>query len=228
MEQNTSKGIFGVSQAEVINLLKTQGNPEGLIKILLIFVGLLLTPVTLLGALLFYKRGYARFMEPNHEFPRLSNLSPIVRVGMIIGAVLIWVFVYCTAKIMVQLILWIGGSAAQEHPSFVVIFLAANILFTCLVLFWFSRWRGGIYKYMAEKKRHGSARFATDKELEPYREPAGIYIREGLYYNKQGMAVSLPRTRPHKGPCLMLNNLLRPHLFDGPKIILHIQLNITP
>src|SRR5258708_2996421 len=223
MEQNTSKGIFGVSQAEVINLLKTQGNPEGLIKILLIFVGLLLTPVTLLGALLFYKRGYARFMEPNHEFPRLSNLSPIVRVGMIIGAVLIWVFVYCTAKIMVQLILWIGGSAAQEHPSFCVIFMAAKILFICLVLFWFSRWRGGIYKYMAEKKRHGSARFATDKELEPYRESAGIYIGDGLYYNKQGMVVSLASTRSGKGTCLILNNLLRPYLCDGSKIMLDIK-----
>src|SRR5258708_8272499 len=143
MEQNTSKGIFGVSQAEVINLLKTQGNPEGLIKILLIFVGLLLTPVTLLGALLFYKRGYARFMEPNHEFPRLSNLSPIVRFGMIIGAVLIWVFVYFTAKIMVQLILWIGGRAAQEQPSFFLIFFWGNIFFFFLFFFLFCQERGG-------------------------------------------------------------------------------------
>ncbi len=212
--------MFNVSPEELKELFRINGNPEGLTKILLIFVGLLLSPVTLLGALLFYRRGYARFMEPNHELPRLSNLSPIIRVGMLIGAVLIWVLLYFMAKIMIHLILWIGGSAMRNNPNAVVIYLGVNILLTLAVMFWFSRWRGGIYKYMSEVRRFGTARFTTLKELLPYRTQKGFYIGQGTYYNKAGHLLSVAGTRAGKFVNILAYNLLMPGLFKGSWVII--------
>lgn len=220
MEQNTSKGFFGVSQAEVIDLLKPQGNPEGVTKALLIFVGLLLTPITLLGAVIFYRRGYARFMQPNHEFPRLNNLSPIMRFAMITGPIVAWTIPYLMGQVMVRLILWIGGDALRYNPQLVVVYLGFNILFTFGVLLWFSRWRGGIYKYMAEVRRYGSARFATLKELLPYRVARGFYTGVGLFYRKAGHLLTVAGTRAGKGVNLILHNLLNPNLFRGSWVII--------
>ena len=219
MEQNTSKGFFGVSTAEVIDLLRPQGNPEGVTKAIFIFVGLLLTPVTLLGTLLFYRRGYTRFMEPNHEYPRLSNLSPIMRVALFIGPIVAWIILYLTAQVMVRLILWVGGNSLQEKPGFVLAYLVANILLTGLVLLWFSKWRGGIYKFMSEVRRYGSARFATLKELLSYRTARGFYIGAGLFYHKAGHILTVAGTRAGKAVNLILYNLLM-NLFRGSWVII--------
>src|SRR5687767_9727315 len=118
MDQHTSKGLLDVTQTELKELFSIKGNPEGKTKALLLFVGLILTPITLLGALLYYKKGFRVFMEPNNELPRLSNLSPIVRVGMIIGALLIWAIIYLTALVMIRLVFWIGGDFVQYNQSF--------------------------------------------------------------------------------------------------------------
>jgi len=217
MEQNSSKGFFGVSTAEVIDLLRPQGNPEGVTKAIFIFVGLLLTPITLLGTLIFYRRGYTRFMEPNHEYPRLSNLSPIMCVAMFIGPIVAWIIFYFTGQVMVRLILWVGGNSLQEKPGFILAYLVANILLTGLVLLWFSKWRGSIYKYMAEVRRFGSARFSTLKELLPYRVAKGFYIGVGLFYHKAGHILTCAGTRAGKMVNILSYNFLMP-LFKGSLI----------
>lgn len=212
MDQHTSKGLLDVTQTELKELFSVKGNPEGKTKALLLFVGLILTPVTLLGALLYYKKGFRVFMEPNNELPRLSNLSPIVRVGMIIGAILIWAIIYVIALVMIRLILWIGGDFVQYNQSFVPVFLFVNIIFTGITWLWFTRWRGGIFKYVSEKQRHGSARTATQKELLPYRKPEGFYIGYDTFYRKAGHLLTVAGTRAGKGVNLILQNLLMPDL----------------
>lgn len=219
MQQNTSKGLFDVSADELKELFTIKGSGEGKTKTLLTFVGLILSPVTLLGALIFYKKGFRTFMEPNDELPRLSNLPPIVRVGMILGAILIWSIIYVTAKIMVNLIIWIGGDTLRYKPSLIPIFLGLNILFTLFVWLWFSRWRGGIYKYISEKQRHGSARFANEKELLPYRKPEGFYVGFDTFYRKAGHLLTVAGTRAGKGVNLILQNLLMPGLFENMSFV---------
>lgn len=220
MENKISKGLLDVSQAELRELFKPQGDPGGLMKFLLIIVGLLLTPITLLGALLFYRRAYVRFMEPENQSPRLHRLSPIVKVGMLIGGVLIWAVLYIGVQILVRLILWVGGETVRENPNGVLIFLGANILLTTIVFFWFNRWRRGIFKYMSEKQRHGSARFANEKELEPYRKPRGFYIGKGTFYAKATHILTVGGTRAGKGVHLILMNLLMPWQFKGSWVVL--------
>lgn len=214
MDQQTSKGLLGVSQNELIQLFSAKGNPDSKTKALLLFVGLILTPITLLGALIFYKRGFRVFMEPNNEFPRLNRLSPILKVAMVIGAILIWGIIYLTAQVMIRLILWIGGDVVKYNPSFIPVFLIVNIVFTALVWFWFSKWRGGTQKYVSEKQRFGSARTANDNELLPYRKPQGFYIGFNTFYKKAGHLLTVAGTRAGKGVNLILQNLLMPGLFE--------------
>ncbi|OQP60346.1 hypothetical protein A3860_33750 [Niastella vici] len=219
MQQHTSKGLFDISQAELKELFSVKGNPEGKTKALLIFVGLILSPVTLLGSLIFFKRAFRIFMEPNNELPRLSKLPPIVRTGMIIGAILIWFFIYLTVQIMMRVIIWIGGDAVNYNPSAIPIFIGVNILFTLIVWLWFSRWRGGIYKYISEKQRYGSARIANEKELAPYRKPEGFYIGFDTFYRKAGHLLTTAGTRAGKGVNLLLQNLLMPGLFENMSFV---------
>lgn len=221
MQNKISKGLLDVSQAELRELFKPQSTPGGMTKFILILVGLLLTPVSLFGAISGFRRAHSRFMEG--EAPRLYNLPPIVRLAMILGGILIWIAAFIGVQVLVRLILSFGGETVQENPSIVLIYLGVNIVLTAVVWVWYRRWAGGIRKFLSEKNRYGSARFATDKELEPYREPKGLYIGDGLYYDKQGMAISLASTRSGKGLFLILNNLLRPHLFNGSKVVLDIK-----
>jgi type IV secretion system protein VirD4 len=124
-----------------------------------------------------------------------------------------------TAQIMVRLIVWIGGDAMTYHPNYVPVFLGVNILFTLVVWLWFSRWRGGIYKYISEKQRHGSARFANEKELLPYRKPKGFYVGFDTYYRKAGHLLTVAGTRAGKGVNLILQNLLMPWLFENMSFV---------
>ena len=213
MQQKESNNLLGVSHDDLKKLFSFQGNPEGLTKAILTFVGIILTPITLLGSLIFFKRSYRLFMEPNNELPRLSHLPKIVRVGMIIGAFIIWIAIYAIVDLLFRLIIMIGGYNILYHFNHVLIFLGFNIFSTLLVFFWFSRWRGGIYKYMSEMKRHGTAMFATLKQLLPYRKPQGFYIGYDMFYKKAGHLLTVAGTRAGKSVTLILQNLLLPNLF---------------
>ncbi len=133
-----------MTQAELRELFKPQGTPGGMMKFLLVLVGLLLPRSLLLGAILFYKRSYIRFMQPGElrRAPRLHHSSPIVKIGMLIGARLIWAVLFIGVQILVRLVLWFGGETMQENPNSVLIYLGANILLTIAVLFCLNRWRG--------------------------------------------------------------------------------------
>src|SRR4051812_24928793 len=91
MPDKPIKHGLDVSSEEIHELFRIDPNPETLPKIGLFLLGILLTPLTLLGALLGYGRAYSRFLKPRDMYPRLFGLPPIVRVAMVIGAVLIWV-----------------------------------------------------------------------------------------------------------------------------------------
>lgn len=79
-ETRKPRHIFDVSADEMQLLLKPRPNPAGRTKFLLWMVTVFLTPVTLIGSLLGYVRGYMRFMHPRDEYPEFYPLRPVVRV----------------------------------------------------------------------------------------------------------------------------------------------------
>ena len=84
MPNEPNKQGLDVSGEEIKELLRTERSPESLPKLGLFLLGMLLTPITLAGALLGYGRAYNRFLKPRDNYPRLYGLPPIVRVAMII------------------------------------------------------------------------------------------------------------------------------------------------
>ena len=217
--QINSNGLLDVTEAELKTFFSIKDNPEGLTKSVLVFVGLLLTPVTLFGALWFYIRGYNRFMGPKEEYPRLSNLRPIVKIGMVVGSILTWVLLYFTSKLMVSLIEVIGGKNLRHQGYLVPLIFILNIVLTAVFLFYFNKWRGVVTKFIAESRRHGTARFAKLEELAPYRQAKGFYIGNGMYYSKSGHILTAAGTRAGKSTNLIFQNLLIPKLFDGSWVI---------
>lgn len=214
MQKDKKRGLFDVNKQELVDLFKPGPHPEGITKIILMVVSMAFSPIAMLGALIFYRRGYNRFMAG--EFPRLNHLPPIMRVALILGAILVWGSVFLITKLMMFLIFPEGAFGVGNKSIYFLAFLmmmAVNFVFTAIIYGWFRKWRGGVIKFIEESKRHGSARFATEIEKSLYRKPEGFYIGAGLYYNKAGHKITVAGSRSGKGTCLILNNLLRPELF---------------
>lgn len=74
---------FGVARSEWKELLRRRPNPEGGNTLTVFLAGAVLTPITFIGALLGYVRGYNRFMLPYGEHPKLGPLNAPMRAAMI-------------------------------------------------------------------------------------------------------------------------------------------------
>lgn len=213
---------FDVRQQELAELFKPQGSSEGLTKAVLFLAGFILTPVTLLGAVLGYKRAYSRFMQPLDQYPSLGHMRPIVRVAMILGSILIWVVLYLFITFIFTKVAWIFIPSGEDREMMVfsIALIIINLVVTLIMLSSFARWRSGISNYMSETRRHGSARFARQDELAPYTQQRGFYIGADYYYNKAGHLLTVAGTRGGKGVNLILPNLLKPRLFAGSWVVI--------
>jgi type IV secretion system protein VirD4 len=221
MQKDKKRGLFDVNKQELVDLFKPGPHPEGVTKVILMVVSMAFSPVAMLGALIFYRRGYNRFMDG--EFPRLNNLPPIMRVAMILGAIIVWGAMFLITKLMMFLIFPDGAFGAGKKPIYFLAFLmvmAVNFIFTAIIYGWFRKWRGNVIKFIEESKRHGSARFATEIEKSLYRKPEGFYIGKDTFYNKAGHLLTVAGTRAGKSVQLILYNLLMPNLFNGSWVII--------
>lgn len=81
---------FSVTAKELRQLFTPTPKPETYRKTILIIIGTIFLPITLIGALLGYIRGYNRFMLVREEFPRFAKLAPIVKLSIVVGAIVIW------------------------------------------------------------------------------------------------------------------------------------------
>lgn len=215
MQTQQSQTIFGVSEKDVIELFRPSSNPEGRMKFVLMLVGFLLTPISLWGSIIWYVRGYKRFMEPLKQYPRLYKLPPIMRFAMVVGAIIIWLFIFVISKMLFIALSLLIGLEPSNNPLYFLVPFIVNVILTLLTLLFFSVWRNREAKVIIESKRHGTAEKARPDQLQPYREAKGIYVGDGLFYGKQGHAISVAGTRAGKGVNQLLPNLLLAKLFDG-------------
>lgn len=218
--QDRVRGMFSVTPEEFSKFIKPKRKPGGLATALLLIVGILLTPVTLIGALFGFARAYNRFDAPMDKYPRLAYMRPITRVGMVMGGIVIWVFVYVAFNVLWYLLTNIFANRYQTDPSGFLKFVAINIFATLIVFVIFTVWRRGIVQYINESQRYGTARFAREDELLPYTEKKGFYIGEQYHYSKSGHLLTVAGTRAGKGVNLILPNLLTPGRFNGSWVVI--------
>lgn len=153
--KQTTHGL-DVSSDELRELIRSKPNPENITKLLLFLIGILLTPITLLGVVLGYGRAHNRLLKPLSFYPRLYSLPPIIRVAMIIGGVVIWVAIVLAIG-FVTVTSGIGSRSGANE----IIYFVGSLLGTILIYFVFSIWRNRKVALMIERERFGTARFAA-------------------------------------------------------------------
>ncbi|WP_077920580.1 type IV secretory system conjugative DNA transfer family protein [Spirosoma sp. 209] len=206
---------FGVTSAEVDYLFRFNPDSAAFNKALLFVVGLVLTPITLAGALLGYTRAYKRFVKPLAEAPLLYPLRPIVRFAMLAGALLIWVALFIGFISLGQMAVLVGMTGRVF-----LIYLTVNLFFSLIVFFSFRRWQIGINNMLIEGNRFGSARFARPNELDPYRQGPGLYIGGGYVFKDKGHILTVAGTRGGKGTNLIIPNLLGLGDYQGSWVVI--------
>ena len=216
MPNNPIKQGLDVSSEEIQELFRTEPNPERLPKLGLFLLGIILTPITLAGALLGYGRAYNKFLKSRDIYPRLYSLPPIVRVAMIIGAVLIWLAIIA----LVAFLLLASHSVSSFNSGVVVGYLVVNLLFTFVVYGVFAGWRRGIDSVAIEAEKFGTARFARYDELAEFDGPKGFYIGGGYTFSDKGHLLTVAGTRGGKGTNLIVPNLLGMGGYEGSYVVI--------
>lgn len=215
MQADQIKRGLDVSGEEIQELFRTESNPETLPKLGLFLLGVILSPLTLTGALLGYGRAYYKFLKPRDLYPRLYALPPIVRVAMIIGAVLIWL---CIA-VLVGFISVSSGITSTAGAG-ELIYFGTNLIGTLIVYFVFSRWRRAIDAVAIESEKFGTARFARADELAELDGPKGFYIGGGFTFPDKGHLLTVAGTRGGKGTNLIVPNLLGVGGYNGSYVVI--------
>ncbi len=216
MSDKSPKHGLDVSADEIHNLLRPAPDPESFPKLGLFLIGILLTPITLTGALLGYGRGYKRFMNSFGMHPRLNNLPPIVKVAMIIGAVLIWIAII----LLMVLILLVTHMVRSLDSALIIGYLVVNLGFTVIVYSIFARWRRGKDSVSVEAEKFGTAHFARGDELKEFYGKKGFYIGGGFSYPEKGHLLTVAGTRGGKGTNLIVPNLLGMGGYDGSYVVI--------
>lgn len=219
---NKSAGSPPVSLGQVFDLFKGVQPSESRVKGLLYLIGIVLTPVTLFGALMGFKRAYGRFGLPEGRKPSLTNLTPIMWIGMILGVIVTWALLI----ILLIIVSAVAGSFLGSGIGMqaVLIFMVFNVAVSVVLFRYFRNWQSAVGGYVAESSRFGSARWATEKDLAPFERKPGLYIGGGYYgYTKQGHILTMGGTRGGKGVNVILPNLLGLSGYSGSWFIIDVK-----
>lgn len=206
---------FSITAKELRILFLPIPNPEAYRKAFLIAIGTVFLPITLIGALFGYIRGYNRFMLPKEEYPRLAKLRPIVKLSIIAGAIIIWL---CLVGLLL-LIIFIYKTW-DIPPQIIVGYIVINLILSLIVFAFFKRWRNGTQLLLIEARKFGSARFAREDELEKYTSQKGFYIGGGYSFNDKGHLLTVAGTRGGKGTNLIIPNLLGVTDYKGSWVVI--------
>ncbi|MEZ0611358.1 type IV secretory system conjugative DNA transfer family protein [Fibrella sp. WM1] len=206
---------FGVTRREIDILFRHEPTPGAFNKAVLVIVGLFLTPITLAGALLGFIRAYNRFTSRLSIPPSFANLTPITRLAMVLGSLIIWLLLFALFIVVLQFAKFFGMSG-----GFFLGFFGFNIFFSLVVFTFYRRWRVGINNMLVEGNKFGSARFARAEELSAYRTGPGLYVGGGYMFKDKGHVLTVAGTRGGKGTNLIIPNLLGLGGYQGSWVVI--------
>ena len=216
---------FGIPQSEAIRLRpKFRPSKANRVRVGAIILGAIFVPL-LIGACFGYSYGYNRLMRDKQQNPTLWPLSRGMWFSIIYG--IIMSLLVLVAVIILGTIIFSMASSGNFLGALLTGQLSMmwfQLPFAILVLFLFGLWRARLQSYLSEVQRYGSARYATDTELEPYLTPKNpansLYIGGGGYfYEKNGHVLTVAGTRAGKGTNIILPNLLGAGGFNGSWVV---------
>ncbi len=213
-----SPRILGISAKEIQILFTFKLNREALTKFVLFLVAAFLTPLTLLGALIGFRRSYLKFDFKSEKLPNFYPMSPRTRFAMITGAIFAWVVLGFILFVVVK---YIPVSWLRNGRLFVYAFV--NIVLSTFVYIWFIRWQIGVNNMIVNLKQHASSNWATEDELRKYMGKRGLFMGGDLAVPDKTHMLILGNTRSHKGTSLIIPNILRIKHHPGSMIVLDIK-----
>lgn len=215
------RNFFKVTDDELKLLFQKEHDPEAKTNRTLTLITAFLTPITLIGMLQGFKRGYERFMYPKRIMPEIHLSPPIVRLAMVVGAIRLW-------AVIIGLLI-VGGillSAFMPRDAFatgrmwlIMGYLGANLIMGFIIRGWFQRWQIGINNALIVGKKFGTARFAYEDELQGYKQK-GLYIGGGYTLSDKGHILTVAGTRGGKGTNLIIPNLLGVGGYQGSWVVI--------
>lgn len=206
---------LGITPEELQTLLRFQADREKRSSWLVFLVGVLLTPISLIGALAGFVRGYNRILSPQQTLPWFYPMRPIIRVAMVIGAVIAWLLVLLALFLIVK-----AAGGRNVTAPLIAAYLIGNTVISWVAFTIFRQWQYGVIKAMQDERKFGSARFASDQELTRFRTPKGLYIGSGHYFADKGHLCTTSGTRGGKGTNIIIPNLLGAGEYHGSWVVI--------
>lgn len=198
------------------DLLSFKPDPEKQNRFLVFMVGVLLTPITLIGALLGFVKAFERLEIYLGRVPRFYPMRPVVRAMMVAGAILLWIG-------LILLIFTVVNMQGYDVSDFALIlgYLVINFIFSLIVFFIFHKWENDRAQMEAARNKFGSARFAEAMDLLPYTSNKGLYIGGSIYtFSDKGHVFTSAGTRGGKGTNLIIPNLLGAGGYEGSWVVI--------
>lgn len=194
---------FGTLEQELRYLFHFNANPKLIGKFIVLAIGMLLTPISIVGLLCGYNWGYLKFLYPKDELPRLHTLPRIIKISMAIGLIMAWV----TAFTMLVLLKSLVGPKLGDL-SFIMTYLVFNTIVSIIAYMIWRKWRIGITNMLLVTDAKGSAKWADDTDMAEYIGTEGLYIG-GQYRVKHKCHVGLfAATRGGKLVEILINVIL--------------------
>lgn len=185
-------------------------------RFLTFMIGVILTPITLIGSLLCFAWVFKRLSRYLGNIPEFHPMRPVLRIAMIVGGILIWVVLYL---VITAIISFFGYDVSGFN--YVIIYLIINVIFSFMVFGVFNAWVNDKHQYEAAKSKFGSARFATSDELAPFKNKKGIYVGNNSYcFADRGHIFTCAGTRGGKGTNLIIPNLLGLGSYEGSWVVI--------
>lgn len=207
---------FKTDPRDLEELLRFYPDYEQRNQWIVFLIGVLLTPVTLLGSMIGFVRSYNRFSRDRQQEPNFYPMHPITRKAMLIGAGVIWIFLLVAIAILIPLV-----KPGSTTKVLILAYLIANTMLSGIVFGAFKVWQYRIFSDIQQGNKFGSARFARQDELQPYKyNKHGIYIGGDNYYQKRGHILTCAGTRSGKFTNLIANNLLGAGDIDGSWVVI--------
>jgi type IV secretion system protein VirD4 len=199
---------------DVRTLLEIRSNPVGAAKLFIFMVGVLLTPLSLLGLVLGYSRAYRRLWKPYDILPRLNNLPLIFKMAMAAGVVLAW----AAAIGLFILISFIAPDYSDMQMA--IFYLVLNASISAVVYVIFKRWMAGINNLIVQTGEHGTARWAKPDELVDYYRSTGLFIGGPFNLSKMSHVLLAAGARGGKAANLLVNAILGAGGYKGSMCII--------
>ena len=218
MPEEKKRSAFAVSATEWKALFRFKRTPGALTKAILVIVGLVLSPITLIGVMLGYVRSYNRFLRGDRT-PDLYQLPTIVVYAMILGGIAIWGLSYVGLKLSYEILTHVMGSRNVAIGDYAAVLLI-NTLGTFIAFSIFKRWRVGMHNLMLEGDKFGTAQFAVAGQLSDYLQKPGLYLGSGFTFDDKGHILTVAGTRGGKGTNLIIPNLLGVGGYSGSWVVI--------